>query len=54
MAFEDDKPLLIYVHKNDHKLTSHILKAIIQDDEITKFIVGSFFYSFFLIYNIYF
>lgn len=40
MEFGDEKPLLIYVHKNDHKLAQRILKTVLQDDEISGFIVS--------------
>lgn len=39
MKMEDSTPFLVYVHKNDHKLTPHILKEVIQDQEIAAFIV---------------
>lgn len=40
LDLNDELPLLIYVHKNDHKLTPHILKDIVQDPEIAKYIVN--------------
>lgn len=42
MQLEDEKPLLIYIHKNDHKLSERILKSILQDPEIADMIVSTF------------
>ena len=39
MQLEDEKPLLVYIHKNDHKLSDRILKNVLQDPEISEMIV---------------
>ena len=40
MNLADKKAFLVYVHQNDHKLTPHVMKEILQDPTIAAIIVN--------------